>query len=149
MLNSLEGKRVYFINEEYISGIKAEINTLEKKKKEGVLDNATFSAQMEGKSQILALCNGLKEFAEDNEITLDFVFLKTSQFNSGFGKADFSDITIVFEKNGVRTQKKFKDVVPTFNVSSIKKDYYYIYSKEADNISGSQKNVYQYMLEKL
>lgn len=149
MLNSLEGKRVYSINEEYISSIKTEINTLEKKKKEGVLDNATFSAQMEGKSQILVLCNGLKEFAEDNEITLDFVFLKTSQFNSGFGKADFSDITIVFEKNGLRTQKKFKDVVPTFNVSSIKKDYYYIYSKEADNISGSQKNVYQYMLKEL
>lgn len=147
MLDSLEGKKVYVINEDYISEIENEINLLEDKEK--ILDKETYEAQISGKSKILCLCRGLKKFAEENNITPDFVFLKTSQFNSGFGKADFSDISIVFNKNGTRILKKFKEVIPTLNFSNDKKDYYYIYSKEAHKISGTDKNIYSYLLKEL
>lgn len=147
MLDSLEGKKVYSIDDKYISEMEAEIKFLKEKKKENVLDDDTFNAQMAGKSQILCLCNGLKNFANSLNIKMDFVFLQTTQFNSGFGKADFSDISITFNKDGQDPPKKFKNVIPTLNFLNDKTDYYYIYSKETDIISASNKNIYSFLLK--
>lgn len=78
MLDSLEGKKVYSIDDKYISEMEAEIKFLKEKKKENVLDDDTFNAQMAGKSQILCLCNGLKNFANSLNIKMDFVFFENN-----------------------------------------------------------------------
>lgn len=75
------------------------------------------------------------------------MFLKTTQFSSGFGKPDFTNIFIVFDKGGKCSLKRFKEVVPTFDVSHDKKDYYYIYSKNIEKNPIENKSIYSYLVK--
>ena len=145
ILDSLEGKKVYAIDEEYMNNIEAEIAKLDEVK--SCLDPDTFAAQMKGKSEIRKICNGLKKYAEANNLTSDYVFLKTTQFSSGFEKPDFTNIFIVFDKGGKCSLKRFKEVVPTFDVSYDKKDYYYIYSKNIEKNPIENKSIYSYLVK--
>ena len=145
MLDSLEGKKVYSIDDAYINDIESEIEKLDEVKE--ILDSDTYKAQMKGKSEIKKICDGLKEYAKDNNFQPDYVFLKATQFSSGFGKTDFSNILILFNKNGKRNLKRFKEIVPTFDISYDKKDYYYIYSQKIDRDSTNDKNIYSYLLK--
>jgi hypothetical protein len=145
MLDSLEGKKVYAIDDEYMSEIENEISKLDKLKDS--LDTDTYIAQMKGKTEIWKICNGLKKYAEANNFIPDFVFLKTTQFSSGFGKSDFTNISILFNQDDQNTLKGFKEVVPTFDISYDKKDYYYIYSKNIYNNPVENKNIYNYLIK--
>lgn len=143
ILDSLEEKKVYAIDEEYMNNIEAEIAKLDEVKSS--LDPDTFAAQMKGKSEIRKICNGLKKYAEANNLMPDYVFLKTTQFSSGFGKPDFTNIFIVFDKGGKCSLKRFKEVVPTFDISHDKKDY--IYSKNIEKNPIENKSIYSYLVK--
>lgn len=144
MLDSLEGKRVYSIDSQYIEEIEREIERL--RKLEGDLDSDTYKAQMKGKSEIKKICDGLKKYAAANHVEPDYVFLKTTQFSSGFGKTDFSNIGIVFDKSGQQVLKRFGKIVNTLNFDSGNKEYYYIYSKHIIKKSVDHKNIYSYLV---
>lgn len=127
MLDSLEGKKVYSIGNEYISEIENEIERLNSMKDN--LDKDTYDAQLKGRSTIKKICDGLKKYAKANGVEPDYVFLKSTQFSSGFAKPDFSNINILFIKDGEQILRKFSKIVATFSSYSDNKDYYYIYSK--------------------
>ncbi len=145
MLESLAGKKVYSIDAEYIDEIENELDRLTEVRER--LDKDTFEAQKKGKSEIKKICDGLKKYAEANGIEPDYVFLKATQFSSGFGEADFSNISIIFEKEGQQILKKFKGIVPTLDFSSDKKDYYYIYSKSIVESPVDGRNIYSYLVK--
>lgn len=145
MLDSLEGKKVYSIGNEYINEIKSEIERLDSMK--DVLDKDTYDAQLKGKSTIKKICDGLKKYADANGIVPDYVFLKSSQFSSGFAKPDFSNINIIFNKDVNPEPKKFGDVVVTLKSFSENKNFYYIFSKNLIDKPVDGKNIYSYLIK--
>ena len=75
------------------------IEKLQKEKEvieETEMDSETKKTQLRDKKKILKVMNSLKKYADENHMECNFIILMASQFNSGFGKADFSSTNIVF-----------------------------------------------------
>lgn len=77
----------------------------------------------------------LQNFAKENEMDCDFVILKASQFDSGFGKADFSETNIVFQtKEGEKTAK-VGDIVSSLEAKGREReDFFYLFYKRNSDV---------------
>ncbi len=111
------------IDDNLIAKIESEINAIDSKE----LDPKTKEAQKRQKHDMLKIMNCLREYA-GKEMTFKFVILKASQFNSGFGKPDFSNINIVFGPPSNRKVKKFGKIVSTISAKeSARDDFFYLF----------------------
>jgi len=89
---------------------------------------------IKSKSKHLEFLNCLKDFATQQSIEFDFVIIKANQFNSGFGKIEFSKIKIEFD--GLKNPCTFSDIinVPTPRKSDQDNFYYLFYRRRDKNV---------------
>lgn len=80
------------INEETIKKLEYDLVVLD----EQTLDDLSKETQRKSKNAALRLIRCLTNYAADHNYDFDFVILEASQFNSGFGKPDFSKTPIIF-----------------------------------------------------
>lgn len=123
----------WVINDALISKLKKEIDELNRSFNG---DEETRKVQLEDKTKILKVVLSLNKYSEEKKIDCNFVILMTSQFNSGFGKPDFSAINIVFETSKGEKVAKFGDIVSSLNAKEKNRDnfFYLFYKRKNDDI---------------
>lgn len=90
-----------------------------------------FKKQIEQKQKHVKWLKCLKTFAESQNIDFDFIIIKASQFNSGFGKVALDDLEIEFPE--LQYTSKFKEV--TNALSSFRSDrdkFFYVFYRRND-----------------
>lgn len=119
------------INDSLIEKLKNEMEQIE----HSGLDPASIEVQIHDKSIILKVMCSLQNYAKENEMDCDFVILKASQFDSGFGKADFSETNIVFQtKEGEKTAK-VGDIVSSLEAKGREReDFFYLFYKRNSDV---------------
>lgn len=109
------------------------IEKLQKEKEileETEMDPETKITQLRDKKKILKVMNSLKKYADENHMECNFVILMASQFNSGFGKADFSSTNIVFRTGGEEKIAKVGDIVTSLQAKERERDnFFYLFYK--------------------
>ena len=116
----------WVINQALINTINRELQQLE----DAELDEPTKRAQRKDKQKILKVIGCLAEYAESKQYDCDFVLLKTSQFNSGFSKPNFSETNIVFPTTTGQKVASFKKTVSSIaGVESGRDNFFYIFYK--------------------
>lgn len=116
----------WVINQTLIDTINRELQQLE----DAELDEPTKRAQRKDKQKILKVIGCLAEYAESKQYECDFVLLKTSQFNSGFSKPNFSETNIVFPTTTGQKVASFKKTVSSISgVESGRDNFFYIFYK--------------------
>ena len=83
---------IWTINQELVDKIQADLAEIDNKE----LDDMTRAVQKKDKERILKVVNCLQKYAAEKNMKCDFIIIRASQFNSGFGKPDFSDTNISF-----------------------------------------------------
>lgn len=128
---------LWVINDELIDKLSSEITKIQN---DTILDKETKHVQLSGKENILKIMRCLKSYADDKKMECDFVILKASQFNSGFGKSDFSDINIAFKtQTGIKIQK-FGKIVSSLQARERARDnFFYLFYKR--NSGDSEMNI--------
>lgn len=97
------------------------------------MDMETKNVQLENKEMILKVVHSLESFAEEKKIGCSFVILMASQFNSGFGKPDFSATNIVFQtKEGEKTAPVGKIVSAIEAKERDRDNFFYLFYKRKD-----------------
>lgn len=81
------------IDEKSIAKLSADLEAL---KTNTQLDALTVETQRKDKEKVLRLMSCLVRYASEKNHEGDFVVLEASQFSSGFGKPDFSNMPIIF-----------------------------------------------------
>ena len=119
------------INDEFIEKISKELEEIDKQS----IDDLTKKAQIEEKTRILKVAKCLKELSEKKGAKCDFIIIKASQFNSGFGKPDFTRTTILFHTDTDHFKgAKFGDIVSSITAKDTgRDDYFYLFYKRAEN----------------
>ena len=116
----------WVINQDLIDTINRELKQLDGLE----LDEASKKAQRKDKEKILKVVGCLSEYATSKQYDCDFVLLKTSQFNSGFSKPNFSETNIVFPTKGGRKAETFKKTASSISgVASGRDNFFYIFYK--------------------
>lgn len=98
------------------------------------MDQETRKVQLEDKERILKVMHALQRYADDKQMKCNFVVLMTSQFGSGFGKADFTETNVVFQtKEGEKTAK-FSDIVSSLKAKEKQREnfFYLFYKRDPD-----------------
>lgn len=94
------------------------------------LDEKTKEVQRNEKQKILKVVTCLIEYAHSVGYTGDFVLLKSSQFNSGFSKPDFSTTKIVYPMLSTPKISNFGDKISSLaGISSERANFFYLYYK--------------------
>lgn len=121
----------WVIDEQLISKIKQELSLLDQLE----LDEATRKVQKKTKELILKVINCLKSYALQKKIECSFVLLKASQFNSGFGKPNFSQTNIVFSSADGDFPAKV-DIISSLEAKEREREkfYYLFYKRSEGNI---------------
>lgn len=83
---------IWTIDDKLVELISTEIENIDKQD----LDPISKKAQKQDKELILRVLTCLREYASQKQLAYDFIIIRASQFNSGFGKPDFSDTNIAF-----------------------------------------------------
>lgn len=83
---------IWTINQKLADKIKSELEEIDKQD----LDDMSKAIQKKDKERILKVVNCLQKYASEKKMECDFIIIKATQFNSGFGKPDFSDTNISF-----------------------------------------------------
>lgn len=111
----------FAINEELIQKVQQDLEDID------ALDLNAHSKKIQksNKAEMLAVMNCLKEYAAELGIPCSFVLLKSSQFNSGFSKPDFSATKIVFPASGKNQVARFGDVVSSIEGKEQPKDHFF------------------------
>lgn len=119
------------INDEALQKLKEDIE-----KTKSQLENVTkteknerLKKQIEQKQKHVKWLKCLKAFAESQNIDFDFIIIKASQFNSGFGKVALDDLEIEFPE--LQYPSKFKEVTNTLSsfISDRDKFFYIFYRR--------------------
>lgn len=119
----------WVIDEELIKKLEDEI-----KKLEDIQDIQTKNVQIEDKDLILKVMHSLQNYAKEKDIECNFVIIKASQFNSGFGKPDFSKIKIIFKTNKNEEYVNFGDIVSSLKAKEKERDdFFYLFYKRKDS----------------
>jgi HD superfamily phosphohydrolase len=117
------------IDEKLIDLISKDLKEIDNKD----LDEPTKEVQKKEKNKILKLAQCLNNYAKSKNIKCDFVIIKAAQFNSGFGKPDFSDTNISFPiREGEEKIAKVGDVVSAFKAKDKEADrdnFFYLFYK--------------------
>lgn len=116
----------WVINDELIIKLEVELSVL----KTADLDSFTKEVQTTQKNNILKVTRCLKEYAHEIQTSFDFIILMASQFNSGFGKPDFSNTNIVFSTKGTEKISKFGEIVSSFEAKEkARENFFYLFYK--------------------
>ena len=98
------------------------------------MDQETKKVQLENKEMILKVVHSLEGYAKERGISCNFVILMASQFNSGFGKPDFSATNIVFQtKDGEKVAAVGKIVTAIEAKERDRDNFFYLFYKRKDN----------------
>lgn len=115
----------------------AMIEKLEKEKetlKVTDLDPETKKVQLENKKMILKVVHSLESYASEKGIDCNFVILMVSQFNSGFGKPDFSATNIAFKTKGGEKVAAVGKIVSGIEAKERDRDnFFYLFYKRKDD----------------
>lgn len=114
----------WVINNSLISKLEFELSEIEK----ADLDSYTKEVQITQKNSILKVTRCLQEYAEEIKTSYDFIILMASQFNSGFGKPDFSETNIVFSTKGTDKVSKFGKIVSSLEAKEkARESFFYLF----------------------
>ncbi len=98
------------------------------------MDPETKRVQLENKEMILKVVHSLEGYAKEKGISCNFVILMASQFNSGFGKPDFSATNIAFRtKDGEKVAAVGKIVSAIEAKERDRDNFFYLFYKRKDN----------------
>lgn len=116
------------IDEHLLTRIEAELAEIEAS---DLSAQEKWTARAE-KEEIRKLLRCLKRYADENQIAYDFVLISASQFNSGFGKQDFSETSVVFPlKGGEEKLAKVGDIVSSLLAKdSGRKEFFYLFYRK-------------------
>ena len=122
---------IWSIDQRLVDIIEMELAEVDKQE----LDSMTKMVQKNDKKKILQVINCLKNYADDNGFSCDFIIIKASQFNSGFGKPDFSDTNISFPISGGEEKvAKVGQIVSSINAKETDRDdFFYLFYKREEN----------------
>ena len=91
-------------------------------------DEETRKVQVKDKAKILKVMHSLQSYAKEKNLECSFVILMASQFNSGFGKADFSEINVVFKTKEGEKIAKFGEIVSSLKAKNRDRDsFFYLF----------------------
>lgn len=118
---------VWTINKNLVDTIKEELREIENKD----LDEMSKKVQKKDKEKILKIVNCLQNYANEKRMRCDFIIIKATQFNSGFGKPDFSDTNISFPRgNGEEKVAKVGAIVSSLSARNKDRDeFFYLFYK--------------------
>ena len=117
----------WVIDDTLISKLEKEIAELESMFPD---DEETRKVQVKDKAKILKVMHSLQSYAKEKNIECSFVILMASQFNRGFGKADFSEINVVFKTKEGEKIAKFGDIVSSLQAKNRDRDsFFYLFYK--------------------
>lgn len=120
----------WVINSDLFHLLEKELSDLETT----TLDQKSKEAQRNEKQKILRVVTCLCEYSESIGYKGDFVLLKSSQFNSGFSKPDFSTTKIVFPVVSTNKISNFGDKVSSLvGIRSSRDNFFYLYYKFGDS----------------
>lgn len=124
---------IWNIDKKLIEVIKNELEEIET----ADLDAVSKKAQKQDKEMILKVITCLQEYAEKKKLDFDFIIIQASQFNSGFGKPDFSDINIAFPTlQGEELVAKVGDIVTSLKAKDKERDnFFYLFYKRNEKNS--------------
>lgn len=99
------------------------------------LDSDTRETQIKDKEAALKLVKCLIDFAEENNLSHDFVIIEASQFSSGFAKPDFSKTPIIFNSSSDEIiETDFETVAKPLQPNQKgRKKFYYLFYRRNDN----------------
>ena len=99
------------------------------------LDDMSKAVQKKDKEKILKVVNCLQEYASKKNMKCDFIIIKATQFNSGFGKPDFSDTNISFPAaDSEEKVAKVGEIVSSLNAKGKDRDdFFYLFYKREDS----------------
>lgn len=114
--------------EEIIQEELAEIDRLD-------LDDMSKAVQKSDKQKILKVVKCLQRYASEKNMKCDFIIIKATQFNSGFGKPDFTETNISFPtKDGGESVAKVGQIVSSLSPKDkARDDFFYLFYKRNDN----------------
>lgn len=122
---------VWAINKNLVDTIEMELAEIDKQD----LDDMSKTVQKKDKEKILKVVKCLQNYAFEKKMNCDFIIIKADQFNSGFGKPDFSDTNISFPiGDGEEKIAKVGDIVSSLNAKSKDRDdFFYLFYKRDDS----------------
>ena len=123
---------IWRINKDLIHTIEEELKQIGNQK----LDDLSMAVQKKDKEKILKVVKCLQEYAVERNMECDFIIIKATQFNSGFGKPDFSDTNISFPiGNGEEKVAKVGKIVSSLNAKDKDRDdfFYLFYKRDEKN----------------
>jgi len=124
---------------------KALISKLEREKETLLntdMDMQTKNVQLENKDMILKVIHSLKDYAGQKGIDCNFVILKASQFNSGFGKPDFSATNIAFQtKEGEKVAAVGKIVTALEAKERERDNFFYLFYKRKEEVDTDKNDI--------
>ncbi len=124
---------------------KALISKLEKEKETLIntdIDEKTKNVQLENKEMILKVIHSLNDYADQKGIDCNFVILMASQFNSGFGKPDFSAINIAFQTKGGEKVAPVGKIVTALEAKERERDnFFYLFYKRNEAIDINKNDI--------
>lgn len=121
---------IWTINQQLVETIQSELADIDKQD----LDPISKKVQKKDKEKILKVVSCLQSYATKKEMKCDFIIIKATQFNSGFGKPDFSDTNISFPM-GKQEEKiaKVGDIVSSLKAKGKERDdFFYLFYKRED-----------------
>lgn len=122
---------IWAINKKLVDIIKTELAEIDNQN----LDDMSKAVQKKDKEKILKVINCLQKYACEKDMKCDFIIIKATQFNSGFGKPDFSDTNISFPM-GEKKEKvaKVGEIVSSLNAKGKNRDdFFYLFYKRDDS----------------
>lgn len=112
------------------------IDKLEKEKETLIatdMDPETKKVQLEKKELILKVVHSLESYADEKNIDCSFVILMVSQFDSGFGKPDFSATNIAFQTKDGEKVAAVGNIVSAIKAKEKDRDnFFYLFYKRRD-----------------
>ena len=106
------------------------------------MDKETKNVQLKNKEMILKVIHSLEDYADEKGIDCNFVILKASQFNSGFGKPDFSATNIAFQtKEGEKIAAVGKIVSALKAKERDRDDFFYLFYKRKEVIDTNKNDI--------
>lgn len=122
---------IWTINQKLVDIIQEELTEIDKQD----LDDMSKAVQKKDKEKILKVINCLQQYAAEKNMKCDFIIIKATQFNSGFGKPDFSDTNISFPtRDGGEEVAKVGQIVSSLSAKNKDRDdFFYLFYKRDDN----------------
>lgn len=122
---------IWTINQELVNKIQADLEEIDNKD----LDDMSRAVQKKDKERILKVVNCLQKYASEKNMKCDFIIIRATQFNSGFGKPDFSDTNISFPMgDGKEKVAKVGEIVSSLSAKGKDRDdFFYLFYKRDES----------------